>query len=290
MNKRVLCIGIATLDVVNVVQDYPQEDAEVRALDQHFRRGGNSANTAVVIAQFGHHVSWLGNLADDTNVQFITADLDAFGVDYSLAPVIGDSATPTSYIAQSRATGSRTIVHYRKLPELQQNHLPSISWSDFDWVHVEGRNETQTLLLLQAIRALPESQRPRISLEIEKIRQTESQLIPFADVIFFSRDYVQQKGFSNASAFIHAQKAGVGQTFVIPWGNQGAYAFASQQVFFSPALSVDKVVDSIGAGDSFIAGFVHAQLSAQDVHHSLDFANAIAARKIQQQGFANLAI
>lgn len=39
---RVLAIGIATLDIVNLVSVYPTEDSEVRALDQRVTRGGNA--------------------------------------------------------------------------------------------------------------------------------------------------------------------------------------------------------------------------------------------------------
>src|SRR5690606_2634666 len=41
---HVLAIGIATLDIVNTVDGYPAEDAEVRASAQRVSRGGNATN------------------------------------------------------------------------------------------------------------------------------------------------------------------------------------------------------------------------------------------------------
>ena len=60
----ILCVGIATLDIINQVERYPAEDSEVRALAQQQRVGGNAANTAMVLAQLGDAVTWVGNLGD----------------------------------------------------------------------------------------------------------------------------------------------------------------------------------------------------------------------------------
>lgn len=65
--SRILAIGIATLDIVNLVADYPPEDSEVRALDQRVSRGGNATNTLVVLSQLGHRCSWGGVLAEDAD-------------------------------------------------------------------------------------------------------------------------------------------------------------------------------------------------------------------------------
>ena len=62
---RVLGVGIATLDLVNEVDRYPAEDAEIRARAQRVGRGGNCTNTLAVLAQLGHACSWAGTLGDD---------------------------------------------------------------------------------------------------------------------------------------------------------------------------------------------------------------------------------
>ncbi|MEA3643199.1 MAG: ketohexokinase, partial [Lamprobacter sp.] len=67
-NKRpasLLGVGIATLDIINQVERYPAEDAEVRASAQRLLRGGNCANTLAVLSELGHHCRWAGTLADD---------------------------------------------------------------------------------------------------------------------------------------------------------------------------------------------------------------------------------
>ena len=48
--SHILTVGIATLDIINLVDHYPAEDEEMRALAQHIECGGNAANTASVLA------------------------------------------------------------------------------------------------------------------------------------------------------------------------------------------------------------------------------------------------
>ncbi|MEJ2611053.1 MAG: hypothetical protein P8179_13455 [Candidatus Thiodiazotropha sp.] len=62
---RVLAIGVATLDIINRVAMYPEEDQELRASEQAIRRGGNACNTLTVLSRLGHKSYWAGMLADD---------------------------------------------------------------------------------------------------------------------------------------------------------------------------------------------------------------------------------
>ena len=57
--------------------------------------------------------------------------------------------------------------------------------------------------------------------------------------------------------------AGSGITLVCPWGETGAYALApgagpTDPVVFAPAVHPPVVVDTLGAGDTFIAAAIHA--------------------------------
>ncbi|MDO7667563.1 MAG: PfkB family carbohydrate kinase, partial [Pseudomonadota bacterium] len=72
---KILAIGIATLDIINTVESYPDEDSEQRALSQHQTRGGNATNTLTVLSQLGHHCTWAGVLIDEPDSQVIQHDL-----------------------------------------------------------------------------------------------------------------------------------------------------------------------------------------------------------------------
>ena len=52
---------------------------------------------------------------------------------------------------------------------------------------------------------------------------------------------------------------------IIKKGEHGAFLFSKDQVFFSPALPLESVLDPTGAGDSFAGGFVGYLAKTKDV-------------------------
>jgi hypothetical protein len=70
--------------------------------------------------------------------RFLRRDLEGRGVSTRLAPTLPGTATPTSYITRSQQNGSRTIVLYRNLPELDWDHVHHVQWGEFAWLHLEG--------------------------------------------------------------------------------------------------------------------------------------------------------
>jgi len=114
----ILGIGVATIDIINTTDGFPDEDSKVRALSQRINRGGNVCATLTVLNQRGHTSSWCGTLGDDTAALHIRDDLDKQQINISNCHTIINSCTPTSYISLNQLNGSRTIVHYRDLPEL----------------------------------------------------------------------------------------------------------------------------------------------------------------------------
>lgn len=285
---RVLGVGIATLDVVNVVENYPDENSEHRALDQHIHRGGNATNTLVVLSQLAHRCYWCGTRGDDLNGNLILNDLDDHGVDYTHSYLVAGGKTPTSYVSLSGHTGSRSIVHYRDLPEMDFAHFQHLTLNLYDWIHFEGRNVEQVGKMMAYVKELY----PQIptSLEVEKTRPGIESLFNLADYLLFSKAYVTQQGCTSAEQWLHEmQDRFPGRQLVCAWGEDGAYAMDHHRIVHSPAFPPEKVVDTLGAGDTFNAGFIHAQLQQQTVSESLRFACQLAGKKCGQMGLENLA-
>lgn len=280
---RILTIGIATLDIINQVAEYPAEDAEIRAISQQQRRGGNASNTAVVLSQLGHQVNFAGVLIDEPDLAVITADLDAYQVNYQHCRRLKTGKMPTSYINVSAENGSRTIVHHRDCPELRFSDFAKIDLGAYDWLHFEGRNIPETTKML----AFAAKQRPELprSVELEKPREDIEQLLANASFVMAARPYAQAKGYQSAEAFLNAlafDKA------TCSWGEAGLWGKFNQQILHQPAESLTEVVDTLGAGDTLNAGLIHGLLQNWSNDQVLSFASQLASLKCQQQGFANL--
>ncbi len=294
---RVLVVGIATLDIINTVDDYPEEDAEVRASTQTMRRGGNACNTAVVLRQLGHQCSWAGTLADDASSVIIRDDLTDYGVNMDAVQVVAGGHSPTSYVTLNQRNGSRTIVHYRDLPEYSLAAFQQIDLTNFDWLHFEGRNVTQTRAMLdiaqQQVLAVPRS------VEIEKPRETIESLYEGTKLLLYSRsyayNYAQSHGItnnemSNPVVFLQTQQQTAPTAeHICSWAERGAWGVDQQgRVLHSPAMNLPCVADTLGAGDTFNAAIIHAKLASLPLADCLRDACQLAGQKCTQQGFQGL--
>lgn len=285
---RILAVGNATLDIINVVDDYPREDQEVRASSQQLRRGGNACNTLAVLSQLGHACSWAGTLANEPDAAVIRADLDEHHIDYSAVYTAEHGKVPTSYISLSRLNGSRTIVHYRDLPEYRFSDFSRLDLSRFDWLHFEGRNVTELKQMM--VHARTEQPELPLSLEVEKPRDGIEELFALADLLLFSRDYALHIGSHDAEKFLRhlaGQKREI--TASCTWGDKGAWAIDyAGRLFHAPAFPPPLVVDTLGAGDTFNAGMIDQMLRGHPVELSLIEASRLAGKKCGRYGLKDL--
>jgi ketohexokinase len=286
---HILAVGNATLDIINIVDAFPLEDSEVRALSQEHRRGGNATNTLVVLSLLGHDCSWAGALADEPDARLILDDLRRHNIDTRAVQRSARGKVPTSYITLNNQNGSRTIIHYRDLAEYGFSTFPRIDFSRFDWIHFEGRNVSETRKMLEYLRlnypAIP------VSLEIEKIREGIEGLFEFVSVVLFSKAYAQGMGFSHAESFLNgiAKQAGA-ITLICSWGEKGAFALTPEGKFItSPAFPPLRLVDTIGAGDTFNAGIIDSLVKGKTVDVALIEAARLAGKKCGCYGFDELA-
>ena len=282
--KKILAVGIATLDIVNTVEAYPKENDEIRASSQRHCRGGNAANTLVILKQLGNQCDWLGVLADDPSSQYITQDFAHYGVNHQQANTYKGGKTPTSYVTLNRENGSRTIVHYRDLPEYDFESFKKIDLSTYDWIHFEGRHIEDTARMI--IHANAHCPNTPISVEIEKHRPGIEQLFPLPNYLIFSHDYAEKQGAEQAEQLLSSvRQAAPDAHIVCTWGKTGAYALnVDGSLHHSIGFPPEKTVDTLGAGDTFNAGLIHALANQSDLGSAVIDACKLAGKKCAIEG------
>ena len=285
---RILAVGKATLDIINIVDSYPHEDQEVRAQSQLRNRGGNATNTLVVLSQLGHECSWAGTLAAEPDAEQIKADLRDHGIDMTAVHTVARGKSPTSYVTLSRLSGSRTIVHFRDLPEYHSRDFANIDIGRFNWIHFEGRNLSEVKMMLERVRR--EEPHIRCSIEVEKPREGIEQLFGYADLLMFSKEYALRQGSQNAEQFLHRmQQKGLSAQMSCTWGEKGAHALSHEgKIFHAPAFPPAMVVDTLGAGDVFNAGLIHQLAQGHGLDIALIEASRLAGKKCGVYGLGNL--
>ena len=282
---NILAIGIATLDIINTVEHYPEEDSEVRAISQTQTRGGNATNTLSVLSQLGHQCHWAGVLIDEPDSKLILNDLASSNIDTSACKHLTIGKMPTSYITVSKQTGSRSIVHHRDCPEFGFDDFKHIDLQQFDWIHFEGRHVDDTLLMLQHLK----QHHPDIpcSVEIEKPRSNIETLFELATILMFSQHYAKANDFEDATHLLNSLAENTIATCT--WGDKGAWAIdGNGQLLHSKATPPKQIIDTLGAGDTFNAGLIHNLIHNEDLQQALNNACKLAGHKCGQQGFTYL--
>jgi ketohexokinase len=68
------------MDVVNVMEHFPAEDADLKVQQQHTRRGGNAANSLAILSQLGAQAHFCGSVGDDSAAAFVVEDMERDGI------------------------------------------------------------------------------------------------------------------------------------------------------------------------------------------------------------------
>jgi len=296
--SKILAVGIATIDIINTVTHYPEEDSEVRATSQRIVRGGNATNTLTVLSQLGHQCFWAGTMANDINASIIEKKLAQYQINYDYVTVINGATNPSSYIIhcegnEGKNKSSRSIVHYRDLSEYSFAEFQKIPLAEFDWIHFEGRNIEQVFLMQQYCKQhypnLP------ISTEIEKNRSDIEKLYQYSDVLMFSRQFALAQNKNNAKEFLNSLNQIQLQDKLLSctWAEQGACLMKQGEIISSKAFYQNKAIDTLAAGDTYNASLIHGLLSSdnwspQTLQVILQTACQTAGKKCSQIGLDNL--
>ncbi|XP_019305160.1 ketohexokinase isoform X4 [Panthera pardus] len=292
-DKQILCVGLVVLDIINVVDKYPEEDTDSRCLSQRWQRGGNASNSCTVLSLLGAPCAFMGSLAPGHVADFLVADFRQRGVDVSQVAWQGRGETPCSCCIVNNCNGSRTIVLYdTNLPDVSAADFDKVDLTRFKWIHIEGRNASEQVQMLQRIEQhnarQPPGQKIQVSVEVEKPREELFQLFGYGDVVFVSKDVARHLGFRSAVEALRGLYGRVrkGAMLVCAWAEEGADALGPDgQLLHSDAFPPPRVVDTLGAGDTFNASVIFSLSQGKSMQEALRFGCQVAGKKCGLQGF-----
>ncbi|XP_061730448.1 ketohexokinase isoform X11 [Nerophis ophidion] len=218
-------------------------------------------------------------------------------IDMSLVSEHAQCVTPTSLVISSSSTGSRTILHInRNVPDVTAEDFSKVELRHFKWIHWEGRNVDEQLKMIQQVArhnaALPWQQRITISVEIEKPREPLYELFAYGDVVFVSKDVARHLGFHTPQSALEGLRCRVkvGAVLICAWAEKGADALAPDGLFIhSDAFPPERLIDTLGAGDTFNAAVIHKLSNGARLEEALTFGCRVAGGKCGFHGYGGIA-
>lgn len=273
----VLCIGLATYDVVMTVDHHPEPDIKCLASGLLTAGGGPAANAAVVVARLGGKSAFAGYLGRDAFGEEHLQEFLQEGVDPGWI-VRGSIPTPLSVVLV-KPDGDRTVVcHKAQMPVLSAQEL------DFGTCHANVilADGHQPHLALAALRPAGGNRSPLV-LDAGSVHAGALELLPHTDYLVasarFAEDFSGQADLRKALEVLRRHAPCV----VITLGRDGLVWQNEAGAGSLPAIAVDAI-DTTGAGDTFHGAFALALARGQDLPAALTYASAAAAFCCQKLG------
>ncbi len=231
--------------------------------------GGAESNVASHLAVLGLRSAWSSAVGDDAFGRAVVSTIASFGVDVSGVAV--DPLRPTGlYVKESDASGS-PVRYYRRgsaASGMGPSLLDTLPLDGVRVVHTSGITPALSdscLSLMRALIAAPRdftlsfdlNWRPRLWTDRDPAVLRE--LAAAADVVFVGADEAALVWGVESPADIRAYLPEP-PTLVVKQGAEGVTLFEGTSSWYEPALKVD-VVEPVGAGDAFAAGFLFGTLS-----------------------------
>lgn len=256
-----------------------------------FRIGGAESNVAIALARLGVPVCWIGRLGRDPFGDEAIRAMRGEGVQVLARR---DDNRPTGLMVKDR----RTTVHQRVSYYRTGSAGAALTASDLDdavieaaqVLHVTGitlaisdsaaATVTHALDVAKSAGTLVSfdvNYRSRLwSTEVAKARI--ARLLPAVDLLFAGLDEARMitDGNHDEGETLRRLQAMGPREVVIKLGDRGAVAIAGNDTAAAAAVPV-PIVDTVGAGDAFVAGYLSATLSRSPLARRLDIACAVAA-------------
>ncbi|XP_064597235.1 ketohexokinase-like [Liolophura sinensis] len=298
--KRIFCAGLLCLDIISICKEFPQEDSDQRCIERFWQRGGNASNNTTVLSILGVPCEFFGTIAKSHEVLFFTSDFEKNGIHIENCVYHANHSCSTSFVIINVQNGSRTIINSNK-------SLPDLTFQDFKtkvdlnsglykWMHFEGRPAAAEIKKMLAYvddynASVGESKRITTSVELEKPRPQLGMLFNTADYVFVSKDYARHHGYDNKEDALNAffTRIRPGATLILPWGEHGAVAMKKEgEIIYTPAFPPESIVDTLGAGDTFIASTIYNISNGIGLREAITFGCKLAGAKVGMNGFMGL--
>jgi len=286
---EVVCVG-ESMGLVTAL-GAPLAETETAALGI----AGAEGNVAVGLVAAGHPAAWASRLGDDPIGTRIATELGRRGVQLWATT---DADAPTGVMFKDPGIESSSVYYYRRgsaASLMAPGFLTPAQLDGVRIVHTTGITPALSASCRDMVDELYSTARAAgalVSFDVNDRRAlwsrddaaaTLTRLADAADIAFVGRDEAERIwGTATASEIRrHLPRCGL---LVVKDGDVGATAFrGDEEPVFVPAPRVE-VVEPVGAGDAFAAGFLAASLDDADLAQRLSAGHAAAARVLTTHG------
>lgn len=252
--------------------------------------GSSSAIFACGAARLGLKVGFIGVCGDDVFGRFMLDEMSKRNVDVGNVIVHPDGFTGLSVIL-ARGADRAILTHPGLIAELQASDISDALLRRSRHLHVASYF-LQTKLQPDLPTLFRRAHSLRLTTSLDTNYDPSEKWIGFDDLLsvtdVFLPNQTEALSITKSPDVESASKqlARKAELVAIKLGAEGALACSHMSISKSASISVN-VIDTVGAGDSFDAGFMYGYLNQWSVEESLRLACVCGALSTQQAGGTN---
>lgn len=284
--KRVLTFG-ETMALMSAEKPGPLKHAASLALGI----GGCESNVAIALTRLGTPATWVGRVGEDPLGDLVITAIAGEGVEVQ---AIRDPDAPTGLMIKERRTSATTRVWYYRRnsagSRLSERDVDADLITSAALLHVSGislaLSADTAQLVIESMRAARAVGVP-VSFDLnyrarlwtrEQAASAFCSAIGLADIVFAGEDEAEialgeavpiEQGVRKLAALGPRE-------VIVTRGKKGAVALIDGGLHEQDALPITPV-DTVGAGDAFVAGYLSERLNGADARQRLSTAAAAGA-------------
>jgi fructokinase len=248
--NRALVIGEALVDIVKRGGAITSEHV-----------GGSPLNVALGLARLGRDVDFLTHIADDPHGRRIAEYAKAVGVDL-VSGSMSAKRTPTAQVTLKNGSPSYTFDLDWQLSGTAEVGPPLVAHTGSIAAVLEPGCRAVAALLdayhLSATITFDPNVRPVLITDDDAARGRIERLVEHSDIVKVSDEDLRWIDKRSSPEKIARTWLSMGPSIVaVTVGSEGAFALCEAGMVRVPARPVE-VVDTVGAGDAFMAGLIDA--------------------------------
>jgi sugar/nucleoside kinase (ribokinase family) len=286
----VIVVGELNVDLIfNDIQSFPEIGKEKLAEKMTLTLGSSSAIFASNLSVLGAKVSFIGKLGNDIFGRICKEELQAKGVDTSMI-MVSDELTTGATVVLNYNEDRAMVTHQGAMNFLSENDIRSDMLEQAKHLHfssyfLQPGFKSGLLDLFKMAKNLGLT----TSLDVqwdpnEKWEFDFTSILPYVD-IFLPNELELLKLTKEESIVKAIYKIGnCAKLVVVKRGRSGSLLFYNDTLLEGSPFINEELVDAIGAGDSFNAGFIYRYLNGYSPEDCQIFGNLIGAISTTKAG------
>ncbi len=286
----VIVVGELNVDLIlNQIESFPETGKEKLAGKMTLTLGSSSAIFASNLSSLGMNVSFIAKIGNDVFGQFCKEQLEIKGVDTSLLVIKDDLKTGATIVLNFGE--DRAMITYQGamkhlgLSDITKEVLGTAKHLHFSSYFLQPgfKNDLHSLFKMAKEAGLSTS----LDVQWDPAEEWDfdcKKILSFVDVFLPNETELLNLTRENSiESALHAIN-GVGKIIAIKKGNRGSVVSCNNKIINGKAFLNENVVDAIGAGDSFNAGFIFKFISGFPAEDCQTFGNLIGAISTTKSG------